>query len=532
MNILFIIAHIGGGLVLFLFSIAMLSNTLKRITGSRLKSMLEKATGNPVKGALTGTAITFLVQSSSITVLLLLGLVNAGIMNLRQAVYVVLGTGIGTTITAQIVAFKVKMIFYPLLITGFALKTLCSRESIKNAGEILFFLGLIFLSMKIMTDGARPLRDYPLVLDILARFGVYPLFGILIGAVLTAMTSSSSATTSLIIAMSMENVIDLKSGIALIIGANIGTCVLELIATAGTNTAARRTGMAQFMINVFGAVLFFPFLEYFTRIIMLTASDLPRMIANAHTVFNITVCLVLLPFVGLIIAVLQKIVPGREEPESSLFGALEEKFLRVPALALYEAEEEVNRMASIAGEMLRQTKKAFFDNDEDAAEQVRENEKMVDAIHDKVGSYLNKISTVILNEKDRAKKRALLHAITDIERVADLAENITEYARQENVTFSPAARKELAIVFDHAVQVYTMAAASLSKKRKTMIIDIGRMEQELDDLEVAYRETFIRRLEEDRFRPVVDALYPNVLKDIERIGDHANNIGEYVMKLK
>jgi phosphate:Na+ symporter len=332
--------------------------------------------------------------------------------------------------------------------------------------------------------------------------------------------------------MSMENVIDLKSGIALIIGANIGTCVLELIATAGTNTAARRTGMAQFMINVFGAVLFFPFLEYFTRIIMLTASDLPRMIANAHTVFNITVCLVLLPFVGLIIAVLQKIVPGREEPESSLFGALEEKFLRVPALALYEAEEEVNRMASIAGEMLRQTKKAFFDNDEDAAEQVRENEKMVDAIHDKVGSYLNKISTVILNEKDRAKKRALLHAITDIERVADLAENITEYARQENVTFSPAARKELAIVFDHAVQVYTMAAASLSKKRKTMIIDIGRMEQELDDLEVAYRETFIRRLEEDRFRPVVDALYPNVLKDIERIGDHANNIGEYVMKLK
>jgi phosphate:Na+ symporter len=532
MHILFIIANVGGGLVLFLFSITMLSTTLKKITGSRLKSMLEKATGNPVKGALTGSAVTFLVQSSSITVLLLLGLVNAGIMNLRQAVYVILGTGVGTTITAQIVAFQVKMIFYPLLITGFALKSLCSRESVKNSGEILFFLGLIFLSMKIMTDGARPLKDYPFVLDLLARFGVYPLFGILIGAVLTAMTSSSSATTSLIIAMSMENIIDLKSGIALVIGANIGTCVLELVATAGTSTAARRTGMAQFMINVFGAVLFFPFLDSFARLITLTAADLPRLVANAHTVFNITVSLILLPFVGLIIAVLQKIVPGREEPEPSPLGALEEKFLRVPALALYEAEEEVNRMAALAGEMLKQAKKAFFANDEDAAGLVRENEKTVDAIHDRVGSYLNKISTVVLNEKNRARKRALLHAITDIERVADLAENISEYARQENVTFSPTARRELAVVFDHAAAAYTMAATSLAKKRKTMIIDISRMEQEIDDLELSYREMFIRRLEEDRFRPVVDALYPNVLKDIERIGDHANNIGEYVSKLQ
>ncbi|MDY0350083.1 MAG: Na/Pi cotransporter family protein [Desulfobulbaceae bacterium] len=532
MKILFIAAQIGGGLALFLFSISMLSNTLKKIAGHRLKSLLEKAVGNPVKGALTGAAVTFLVQSSSITVLLLLGLVNAGIMNLRQAVYVILGSEIGTTITAQIVAFKVKVLFYPLLMTGFALRGLCSRESLRNAGEILFFLGLIFLSMYIMTEGSRPLRDYPAVLDLLARFGVFPLYGILIGAALTAITSSSSATTSLVIAMSMENIIDLKAGIALIIGANIGTCVLELIAAAGANTAARRTGMAQFMINVFGALLFFPFLDHFARIINLTASELPRLIANAHTVFNLTVSLVFLPFVGLIIAVLQRMIPGRKEVEPSPFGALEEKFLQVPALALYEAEEEVNRMASIAGEMLKQARKAFFDRDDDAAENVRDAENTVDAIHDRVGAYLNKISTVRLNEKDRAQKRALLHAITDIERVADLAENIAEYAREENVTFSAPARRELAVLFDRAVQVYIMAVTSLARKRKSLITDIGRMEQEIDELEVEYRKTFIRRLEEEKARPVVDALYPNVLKDIERIGDHANNIGEYVMKMK
>lgn len=532
MNLVILAAHIGGGLALFLFSISKLSETLKKISGSRLKSMLRKATGNPLKGAMTGTAVTFLVQSSSITVLLLLGLVNAGILNLRQAVYVILGSEIGTTITAQIVAFKVQILFYPLLICGFALRTLCSRESLSNAGELLFFLGLIFLSMKTMADGARPLRDYPLVLDMLSRFGVYPLAGILMGAVLTALTSSSSATTSLVIAMSMEHIIDLRSGIALIIGANIGTCVLELIATAGTNTAARRTGWAQFMINIFGTVLFFPFLEQFARLITLTASDLPRMIANAHTVFNLTVSIVLLPFAGIIIAILRKIVPGREEPETASFGALEEKFLQVPALALHEAGEEVNRMASLAGEMLRQAKKAFFDNDEHAAGLVREYEKSVDAIHDQVGAYLNRISTVRLNQRDGARKRALLHAITDIERVADLAENISEYGRQERVAFSAGARKELAVLYDRAVQLYGLAATSLVKKRTSMIIDISRMEQEIDDLEVEYRKTFIRRLEGDKMHPVVDALYPNVLKDIERIGDHANNIGEYVQEMK
>lgn len=259
MEIFSITTQILGGLALFLFAINRLSSTLKKIAGVKLRYILQKATGNRLMGAASGTLVTFLVQSSSVTVLLLIGMVNAGVLNLRQAVYVILGSEIGTTITAQIVAFKVNMLFYPLLMIGFFTLSFAGKEKYRNLGEIVFSLGLIFLSMKLMTDGSRPLKDFPLIIDAFSRFGASPFLGIIIGALFTSITSSSSATTSLIIAMGMEGVVDLRSGIALMIGANIGTCTLELIASIGTNVIARRTGMAQFLINIIGALLFFRF---------------------------------------------------------------------------------------------------------------------------------------------------------------------------------------------------------------------------------------------------------------------------------
>jgi len=532
MDILAIVAQMGGGLVLFLFSITMLSNTLKKISSSRLKSLLQKTTDSPVKGALTGTTVTFLVQSSSVTVLLLIGLVNAGIMNLRQAIYVILGSEIGTTITAQIVAFKVKTIFYPIMVAGFALSVLCSREKLKNTGELLFYLAMIFLAMKIMADGSRPLRDYPLILTLLSDFGVYPILGIAIGAVITAITNSSSATTSLVIAMSMEGLLGLSSGIALIIGANIGTCLLELIATVGTNIAAKRTGMAQFLINIIGALLFYPFLDQFGGLVALTATDMPRLLANAHTLFNITVSLVLMPFVGLLLLILHKVIPGRDQPSGTSYGILEDKFLTVPALALYEAEEEVNRMASIVAELLQQTRRTFFEGDSNAAGQLRENEKAVDTIHGKVTGYLNRISTLMLNEKDRSTKRTLLHVATDLERIADLAENIADYARREDISFSDAARKDLEGFFNNASQVFAAAVDSLKIKRRSLETNRDRIETELRNLKDQYREKVIRTFDETRRQRMPDAFYPNVLQDIERLVDHANNIAEHVLKMK
>lgn len=527
-----IIAHIGGGLVLFLFSIGLLSNTLKKVSGSRLKALLHKATDNPLKGAGLGAMATFIVQSSSVTVLLLLGLVNAGIMNLRQAIYVILGSEVGTTITAQIVAFKVSTIFYPVMIIGFATKLLGKREKLQYAGEILLFLGLIFLAMKIMADGSSPLHDFPQVTAILADFGRYPLLGILIGALLTALTNSSSATTSLIIAMSMEGLLELPAGIALIIGANIGTCVLELLATIGTNTAAKRTGLAQFMINIIGALLFYPFLDLFAELISRTATDLPRLIANAHTIFNITVSLVLIPMVGGLIHLLKVLLPDRGEPAKTSFGILEDKFLTVPALALYEAEQEVNRMAALVTEQLAQARKAFFDNDKDAGRLLRENEQTIDAIHEKTGKYLHKISSIMLNERDLAKKRALVHAVTDLERIADLAENIAEYGRQEAIVFSEKAKTELQSFFANAVLIFAASVKALRIKGTAPGVDLVQMGRQFAQFEEEYKDIFLTIGQGEPARPVIDAFYPNALKDIERITTLAKNIAEHVLKMR
>jgi phosphate:Na+ symporter len=530
MELFLIAAQILGGLALFMFSIGQLSTTLKKIASVRLKNLLQKATANPLKGALTGTLVTALVQSSSITVLLLLGFVNAGTMNLRQAIFVLLGSGVGTTITAQIVAFKVKIIFYPLMALGFALKTLCSKENLKNTGEIIFSLAMIFLAMRIMADGSKPLKEFPFFMDLIVKLGIYPIIGIAIGAMFTAITSSSSATTSVVIAMSMEGVIGLPTGIALIIGANIGTCVLELIAAIGTNLAARRTAMAQLMINVIGSVLFYPFLKPFADLISMTTSDLPRLIANAHTFFNVTVSLVLMPFVSLFIWLLNRLVPGADKTQTTSYGILDEKFLQTPSIALYEAEEEVNRMAAIVEDMMGYARIAFFENDRGAMKTLADNECIVDAINGRLGNYLEKISTIMLSEKDADKKRILSHAITDIERVADLVENIGQYAVQKNVVFSDSAKNELKKAFDNAARIYSMAAKALHHKRSTLALDISKMEQDFDEMEIMYRKKYLIRQENDTARPVINALYPNVLQDLERIRDHANNIAEHVLK--
>ncbi len=531
MELLIVLAKIFAGLVLLIFSISQLSHTLKKISGVRFRKILERTTSNPFKGIFTGASITFLVQSSSVTVLLLLGLVNAGIMNLKQAVFVILGSGIGTTITAQIVAFKLKVVFYPFIATGFALKVISKKEHYKNIGDIIFYLGLIFLSMGIMSDGSKPLKEYPFFIDTIRLLGVNPLWGIFLGAVFTAITSSSSATTSLVIAMSMEGVIPLQSGIALIIGANIGTCVLELVATIGTNCAAKRTGLAQFMVNLVGAVIFYPFLGSFTKLIAMTGSEVPRLIANAHTIFNVTVSLFFVPFVGLLVFFLEKVIPdhGRSEIRSS--GVLDEKFLAVPSMALYEVEQEVNRMASIAEEMLLNARKAFVNRDNKAYAIVKESEKTIDAIYEGLSVYLGKISTLMLSEKDSKRKLAFAHAITDIERIADLAENLAEYSRQKEIVFSGHAMNTIEKVFDNTLLTYSSAVKSLKRNMKSIARDVNLLELKAVDLELQLRDKYLVRTEGDTLKPRIDALYPSALLELKRISDHANNVAHYVLKM-
>ncbi|WP_163339404.1 Na/Pi cotransporter family protein [Desulfopila sp. IMCC35008] len=522
-----------GGLVIFMFSIRMLSDTMKRSAGFRLKIILEKATANPLTGMAAGAVTTFLVQSSSVTVLLLLGLVNAGIMRLNQAVYVILGSEIGTTMTAQIVAFKVSLFHFPLIISGFVVHSLFHRhEKARDLGEILLCLGLVFFAMNTMTDGARPLREFPAILNMMSQFGSFPLYGIIIGAVFTAITSSSSATTSLVIAMSMEGVIDLPSGIALIVGANLGTCVLELIATIGTSISARRTGLAQFMINMLGAVMIFPLLTPFSNIIAMSAETVPRQLANSHTVFNVAVSFLLLPFTGFLIKLLKIIIPGEDQKVPDIMTSLDKRILNVPALALSRIEEETLKMFSIVYETLKLAGKAFFEGDADAGKAVRENERVINAMNSALIAYGNSISNMLLTDKDICLKRALIHSHTDLERIADLAENMVIYADQPEIVFSQKAQKDLRNIFDTAVLTCDTALQTMKRARKVVHTDITDIETQASMLKLELRRKFILWHANEREEWATDSFYPGILRDLERISSHSYNIIEHFERLE
>ncbi|MBM9605292.1 Na/Pi cotransporter family protein [Desulfopila inferna] len=523
-----IVFKLLGGLVLFMFSIRMLSDTMKRAAGPRLKLILEKATATPLGGMFTGTLVTFLVQSSSVTVLLLLGLVNAGVMKLRQAIFVILGSEIGTTFTAQIVAFKVTILFFPLIIVGFILQAFFpTREGIRDSGEIVLFLGLVFLAMKIMADGAAPLREYPQVIELIIRFGTFPLLGILMGTLFTALTSSSSATTSLVIAMSMEGVIDLSSGISLIVGANIGTCVLELFATIGTGISAKRTGLAQFIINLTGALLIYPVIVPFADLISKTADVIPRQIANAHTIFNVSVSFLLLPFSGILVSLLEKIVPGKEKDFPDIMASLDSHLLKVPALALYRAEEEVYKMVTITDEMLKLAGRKLFSQDKGGGKTVRKYEENIDLATYAVTEYVHQISTLLLSNRDRLRKRAIIHSLTDIERIADLAENLVIYADQPEIIFSEPARKDLQHIFENATMAYDAAVQTVRKKRKIIQLDVPDMENQVNTRKTELRMKYLKRQVKKGEKTAVDAFYPAVFRDLERIGSHSFNIIEH-----
>ena len=523
-----IVFRIFGGLALFMFGISLLSNTLKRFAGARLKRMLGHATSNPLRGMAAGAMATFLVQSSSVTVLLLLGLVNSGVMQLRQAVYVILGSEIGTTITAQIVACKMTLLFFPLLIVGFVLRAVgADKERMRDTGELIFCLGLIFLAMQIMTDGARPLNTYPGFPDLVIRFGHYPIFGILLGTVFTAITSSSSATTSVVIALSMEGVIDLVFGISLIIGANIGTCVLELVAIIGTTVSAKRTGLAQFMINLLGAILIYPVIFPFADLIAMTAENLPRQIANAHTIFNLTVSFLLLPFTGLFIVLLEKIVPGSEPRGTAVSATLDTRILSIPTIALSNAEREVHGMVSITEEMLKLARRGVIENDQDARQTVREYEKTVDLMNGRLAEYLGQISTLQLTNSDRLLKRALAHTLTDTERIADIAENLVDYVEQRQSVFSRSAIQELDNLFANALYAHDTAVRAMKRKGRTLDIDLGDVQHQGRVLMAEYWQNYyMRQVQKDEIL-AIDVLYPMMLRDLERIGGHSVNIAHH-----
>lgn len=533
MNLMMMLFQVFGGLALFLFGMKMLSGGLEKLAGTKLQEMLEKLTDNPLKGACFGAFATALIQSSSLLMVTMIGLINAGLLTLEQAVGVMLGQEIGTSFTGQLAAFRIGDLCFLMITLGFIMRNLLKSSKGRNAGEAVLGIGILFLGMEAMSSGVSPLKDNPLFTNLILTFSENPIFSVATGAVFTGIVQSSSATTGLVLAMGMSNAIDLTSAIELIFGANIGTCVTAQLASIGSSLSSRRAALAQLIINVAGVIIFLPFLLPFCKMMASTSSSLPRQIANAHTVFNVIVSLIIFPFVGALVGAVKRIIPGEEKAVERKVKFLDDKTLTMPSIAISEACKEVNRLGDIVNDMLKRAEKALMGDDERAARWVIEEEdELVDDLCNAIERFVDAIMDRDLDEKQLHKCIQLGHNVIDIERVADLANNLAEACQEKlrnDIPFSPQAQEELGTLFQKVRQAYDLSIKSLKTEDRKLAQRVLRLEDRVDILEAKFRESHVRRLEEGICSPEADTIYVESLRNLERISDHADNIAGSIL---
>ncbi len=529
-----------GGLAILMYSISLLSDSLGKISGAQISKILEKTTNSPVTGMFVGTGTTVMTQSSSVTVMTLIGLVNAGIMTFRQSVNVMLGSEIGTTITAQIAAFDIGNAFFlPLVAIGFFVNVISKNEKVKLAAKVVFSLGLLFLAMDFIKEGFGWLLTVsPIFEDMIASWGMVPLYGILIGTLIAGVTQSSSATTTMVIALggtvdALGNpILSLEAAIALCIGANLGTCVLEIIIGIGATRPAKRTVLAQSLINIIGILVFFPFLAHFANLVRLTHWDLRRQIANAHTIFNVTVSVMFIPFVGALVWLCEKVIPVREG-ELRPRHFFDEKMLKVAQLALRESEREIVRTAEKTLKMLVLSKEALVEGKLDLAKEVLVLEDEVDDFCDETEKFIDRIHEEDLTERDKLWRIRLLRIITDVERVGDLTNNLAEFAirkEKDKIPFSKEGKEGLRRLFEAVEMTYSTAIDSMKEKSKSKAKMAIEMEDEVDVLEKQLKKAHIKRMKVGLCAPAADILFTESLRNLERISDHADNIAYDILE--
>ena len=532
MNILTVVSSTAGGLALFLYGLRILSDALKRAVGDRMRELLERLTGKAYRGAIVGALTSGILQSSSMTMVLLIGLINAGALTLTQGIGVMLGSEIGTTLTAQLIAFKVGHFYLPVIAIGFILAEVFRGKKAGDIGRIILGFGLLFLGMDVISSGLRGLSEAPTVLQLLRSCGSNAVLGVLVGAGVTAIIQSSSAMTAMVIAMGSAGIITLPAAIALILGANIGTTITGMIASIGSSLSSRRLAVAQVLVNVLGVAAFLPFVLPYSRLVATTATSLTRQIANAHTFFNVTVTLILLPLVGGLVWLTKRLITGRETLVDTAPQFLGDEFLNAPAIALEQARKELFRMGELTTAMLQSCREALLGGERGEVETVLETEETIDVLNRAIGAFLDRIDASELSSVDAKRLHALQHVSGDIERVGDHAVNIAERAEvviKRGFVFSQEASRDLSDMFDKAVRLYRLSLRTLEREDRTLAEEVFELEKEVDRLEIRYKEDHIERLECGICNSAAGILYVEVLRNLERIGDHAVNLAGDVL---
>jgi phosphate:Na+ symporter len=527
--------EILGGLALFLYGIRMLSAGMEKLTGEQIQKWLERMTRGRFRSALFGTLATALIHSSGLLMVTMIGLVNANLMTVQQTIGVIIGQEIGTTLTAQIVAFNIGNFNMVFVVLGVLFFEFSQNRDWKKYGEISFGIGIVFLGMTLMSGALKDLVNIPWVGTSLATMGKYPLAGVLAGLIMTSIVQSSTAVTSVTVAMGMSQVINLDGAIGIILGANIGSCITGFIASLGLSRAARQASMAQIFINVLGVVLFLPFIVQFADLIGHTSSDLPRQIANAHTIFNVTVSAIMFPFVKQIAWVAEKLVPHEKQSEKEkLTLYIDDMQYSVPAVALTEAARELVRLGEATAYMFEQSGQALLRKNTEAANYVLEQEdKFVDPVYKTLVDFVNRLIQEDLSITQQKRCFQIKNLLIDIERVGDMSEDIAQYAIEHinhKVSFSPQAIQELEHLWSHTLCTFSSAIKAFQETDKLLAKKVCDMESEFDKLYWQTRQRHIQRLEAGICNPEANVIFTEILRTLERISDHADNLGVSVMR--
>lgn len=530
-----------GGLGLFLYGMSIMSAGLEKLAGKNLEKLIGKLSGSVFRGILIGALVTAVIQSSSATTVMVVGFVNAGIMTLTQAVGIIMGANIGTTITAQMVTINVAGIAPLGIAFGAFLKLFSKNSKTRIMGETILGLSLLFFGMKVMSSSIAPVRDLPIVSDFMASIGsgglVQITLGFLIGAGFTALVQSSSATTGLMVALVGSGVMPLEAAFPILMGTNVGTCVTALISSVGANNTAKRAALIHLLFNVLGTLVFLTFLSSVTlQVVRSISSDPANQLANTHTFFNVFNTILLFPFARLLVKASNKIIPiTQEEIEASKYERvmfLDERILSTPKIAMAQVNKEVYHMADVAKASLKSAVEGLMTGDRNVVNRTFKLEKNINDMEREISDYLIKLSNASVDNEDRTSVDLLFNTINDLERVGDHAENIAELAIQkidENVDFTEVAVKELNEMIDTVLQAYDYAVEAMMKNDLDLAQKVVEMEGKVDDMEKVLRKNHIARLNEGNCNTNAGIVFLDFLSNLERVSDHASNIALAVL---
>ena len=533
-----------GGLALFLYGMQMMSSGLEAAAGNRMKKILEKLTSNRFLGVLVGAGITAVIQSSSATTVMVVGFVNAGMMTLKQAVWIIMGANIGTTVTGLLIALDIGELAPFIAFVGVALIVFVKNTKVHHWAHIVAGIGILFIGMEMMSGAMKPLREYQPFIDLMASMS-NPVLGILFGAGFTALIQSSSASIGILQGLAASGVISLGSAIFILFGQNIGTCITALLASVGTNRAAKRTTIIHLSFNILGTTIFTllallvpGFVGFIEGVV---PGDAVSDIAGMHTIFNIVTTILLLPFGTVLAKFATMILPERAVEESGVRSlrhinsiALTDYHVGNSAMVINGVKKELNRMCKMVRKNVDESYLAVLEGKPTRLPGVQETEEYIDYLNKEISKYISQIISIETNEADSARISAYFRIAGNLERIGDHAINICEYTNmlaEKNIRFSETARAEITQMKDISLKTLDIVA-DIDVLNVEQLSEIAALEQQIDDMTDVFRHNQMARMHSGSCSDEACILYSEMLTDFERVGDHILNIGQILAAIE